>query len=172
MKFHCTTNTKKREDDESDDTHFFYGPDCMADMFEHLKSITVDTDGADRGHCHIPQPERIPWHINCTTLLCQTSRSHRSNHCGNQVLSLWSDRLTFKDSLSKSFLPFPLANSPATFGITELCNGFFPHIFNTQENVYSTSKKTNIMKDPCHPKKCTIQMARRPKRKLNSNNGT
>ena len=91
---------------------------------------------------------------------------------GTKVPSLRSDRLTFKDSLSKSFLPFPLANSSATFGTTELCNGFFPYKFNTQENVYSTRKKTNIMKDPCHPKKCTIQMACRPKRKLNLNNGT
>ena len=35
------------EDDESDDTHFFYGPNYTADMFEHLESIVVDMDGAD-----------------------------------------------------------------------------------------------------------------------------
>lgn len=36
------------EDDESDGTYFFYSPDCTADMFEHLESIAVDMDGADR----------------------------------------------------------------------------------------------------------------------------
>ena len=51
---------------------------------------------------------------------------------GTKVLSLKSDRLTFKDSLC--FLPFPLTNFPATFGINELCKGFFPHKFNTTEN--------------------------------------
>ena len=50
---------------------------------------------------------------------------------GTKILSFKSDRLTFKDSLC--FLPFPLANFPATFGIEELCKGFFPHKFNTLE---------------------------------------
>ena len=51
---------------------------------------------------------------------------------GTKVLSLKSDRLTFKDSLC--FLLFPLSNFPANFGITELCKGFFPHKFNMQDN--------------------------------------
>ena len=51
---------------------------------------------------------------------------------GAKILSFKSDRLTFKDSLC--FLPFPLANFPTTFGIEELCKGFFPHKFNTLEN--------------------------------------
>ncbi len=51
---------------------------------------------------------------------------------GAKVLSFSSDRLTFKDSLC--FLPFPLASFPATFGLTELCKGFFPHLFNTSAN--------------------------------------
>ena len=51
---------------------------------------------------------------------------------GTKILSLRSDRLTFKDS--PCFLPFPLANFPTTFGIEELCKGLFPHKFNTLEN--------------------------------------
>ena len=51
---------------------------------------------------------------------------------GTKILSFKSDRLTFKDS--QCFLPFPLANSPANFGIEKLCKGFFPHKFNTLEN--------------------------------------
>ena len=51
---------------------------------------------------------------------------------GVKVLSFCCDRLTFKDSLC--FLPFPLASFPATFGLTELCKGYFPHKFNTNDN--------------------------------------
>ena len=64
-------------------------------------------------------------------MLCHTSRGHRPDHRGQQHPVLRSDRLTFKDLLC--FLPFPLANFPATFGIEELCKGFFPHTFNTLE---------------------------------------
>lgn len=36
------------EDDESDNTHVFYGPHCTAAMFDHLEEIAVDQDGYDR----------------------------------------------------------------------------------------------------------------------------
>ena len=51
---------------------------------------------------------------------------------GAKVLSFKSGPLTFKDSLC--FLPMPLANFPATFGLSELKKGFFPHLFNTPDN--------------------------------------
>lgn len=51
---------------------------------------------------------------------------------GAKVVSFTTDRLTFKDSLS--FLPFPLADFPSTFGLSELYKGFFPHLFNKAEN--------------------------------------
>ena len=51
---------------------------------------------------------------------------------GSKVLSFVSGALTFKDSLC--FLPMPLANFPATFGLTELKKGFFPHLFNTPDH--------------------------------------
>ena len=51
---------------------------------------------------------------------------------GAKVLSFKSGPLTFKDSLC--FLPMPLANFPATFGLTEMKKGFFPHLFNTPDH--------------------------------------
>ena len=65
---------------------------------------------------------------------CYATHREVTDHitAGIKILSLTSDRLTFKDSLC--FLPFPLANFPATSGIHELCKGFFPHKFNTLEN--------------------------------------
>ena len=51
---------------------------------------------------------------------------------GAKVLSFKSGPLTFKDSLC--FLPMQLPSFPATFGLTELKKGFFPHAFNTPSN--------------------------------------
>ena len=51
---------------------------------------------------------------------------------GAKVLSFKTGPLTFIDSLC--FLPMPLASFPATFNLTELKKGFFPHLFNTREN--------------------------------------
>ena len=47
---------------------------------------------------------------------------------GSKVLAFESGTLMFKDSLC--FIPFPLAAFPATFNLTELKKGFFPHQFN------------------------------------------
>ena len=33
-----------------------------------------------------------------------------------------------------NFLPMKLAKMPETFGLTELCKGYFPHLFNTTDN--------------------------------------
>ena len=51
---------------------------------------------------------------------------------GTKILSFKLGQVEFKDLLC--FFPFPLANFPATFGIEELCKGFFLHKFNTLEN--------------------------------------
>ena len=51
---------------------------------------------------------------------------------GAKILSFTSGPLRFIDSLC--FLPFPLAAFPATFNLTELKKGFFPHLFNTPQN--------------------------------------
>ena len=73
------------EDDESDETHFFYGPDCTADMFDHLESLVVDMDGADLDVIVIfHNLKGYDGMFILQQLLCQTSRSHGSNHRGNQ----------------------------------------------------------------------------------------
>ena len=51
---------------------------------------------------------------------------------GAKVLSFKSGPLRFIDSLC--FLPMPLAAFSATFNLTELKKGFFPHLFNTPDN--------------------------------------
>ena len=121
------------ETDEDDDTVSFYGPDCTSDFFDWLEQLALDQDGDDRNVI-------VFFHnlkgYGGMFILQHCYATHREVTdqitVGTKILSLTSDRLTFKDSLC--FLPFPLANFPATFGIPELCKGFFPHKFTTLEN--------------------------------------
>ena len=121
------------ETSESDECCLIYGPDCTSTFFDTLEELAIDEDGDD---CNVI----IIFHnlkgFDGMFLLKHCYNTHRDvGHqvfAGAKVYSFSSDRLTFKDSLF--FLPFPLASFPATFGLTELCKGFFPHKFNTTEN--------------------------------------
>ena len=120
------------ETDDDDDTKTFYGTDCTSPFFDWLEELAVDQDGDDR-------PVIALFHnlkgYDGMFLLQYCYAHHRevTNQItvGTKILSFQSDRLTFKDSLC--FLPFSLASFPTTFGIEELCKGFFPHKFNTIE---------------------------------------
>ena len=121
------------ETNEDDKTVTFYVPDCTSRFFDWMEELAVDQDGDER-------PVIAIFHnlkgYDGMFLLQHCYRTHREVKdqitVGTKILSFKSDRLTFKDSLC--FLPFPLANFPSTFGIEELCKGFFPHKFNTLEN--------------------------------------
>ena len=121
------------ETDEEDDTEIFYGPDCMVEFFDWLGGKSVDQDGDDREVIAIVHNLKG---YDGMFLLQHRYKVHREVKDqitqGTKILSFKSGQVKFKDSLC--FLPFPLANFPATFGIEELCKGFFPHKFNTAEN--------------------------------------
>ena len=121
------------ETDEDDEMMTFYGQDCTPRFLDWLEELAVDQDGDDR-------PIIAIFHnlkgYDGMFILQHCYATHREVEdqitVGTKILSLRSNRLTFKDSLC--FLPFLLANFPSTFGIEELCKGFFPHKFNTLEN--------------------------------------
>jgi len=121
------------ETDESDETVVCEGPNCTGQLFEKLTVFCEDQDGK-------PREVIVIFHnlkgYDGMFLLQYCYDTHREVKdkitVGTKILSFKSHDLTFKDSLC--FLPFPLSNFPATFGITELCKGFFPHKFNTMEN--------------------------------------
>lgn len=121
------------EDAESNNTHSFHGTNCTEEMFNHLEEVAVDVDGDD-------QRVIMVFHnfigYDGMFVLQYLYKHHREfkdqiTMC-SKILSLKSDNLTFKDLVC--FLPFPLANFPATFGLTELRKGSFPHFFNTLAN--------------------------------------
>jgi len=121
------------EMDESDDPVVCEGPHCTEELFERLDGLNTDQDGK-------PREVIVIFHNlkGCDGMfLLQHCYDHQHEvkdqiTIGTKILSFKSHRLTFKDSLC--FLPFPLSNFPATFGLTELCKGFFPHKFNMLEN--------------------------------------
>jgi len=121
------------ETDEEDQEVSFYGPDCTTQFFYWLEEIAMDQDWDDRGFIVIFHNLKG---YDGMFLLDYCYHHHREVTrqiiIGTKILSFKTDRLTFKDSLC--FLPVPLANFPATFGIQELTKAFFPHLFNTLDN--------------------------------------
>ena len=53
---------------------------------------------------------------------------------GAKILSMTVPMFNIKFIDSLNFIPMPLAKFPQTFGMTELCKGYFPHHFNKEEN--------------------------------------
>ena len=121
------------ETDKEDETVSFYGPDCTSDFFVWLEELAVDQDGDNQNFIVIFHNLKG---YDGMFILQHCYAAHREVTdqitVGTKILSLTSDRLTFKDLLC--FLPFLLANFPATSEINKMCKGFFPHKFNTLEN--------------------------------------
>ena len=53
---------------------------------------------------------------------------------GAKILSMTIPMFNIKFIDSLNFIPMSLAKFPKTFGKTELCKGYFPHLFNREEN--------------------------------------
>ena len=53
---------------------------------------------------------------------------------GAKILSMTVPMFNMKFIDSLNFIPMSLAKFPKTFGMAELCKGYFPHLFNKEEN--------------------------------------
>ena len=53
---------------------------------------------------------------------------------GAKILSMTIPMFDMKFIDSLNFIPMSLSQFPKTFGMTELCKGYFPHLFNKEEN--------------------------------------
>ena len=53
---------------------------------------------------------------------------------GAKILSMTIPMFNIKFVDSLNFIPMSLSKFPKTFGKTELCKGYFPHLFNREEN--------------------------------------
>ncbi len=53
---------------------------------------------------------------------------------GSKIVTLTVPMFNIRFIDSLNFIPMALANFPKTFGLDELCKGYFPHLFNRREN--------------------------------------
>ena len=122
--------------DEEKEVATFRGKNTVRDFCEwlftpeHDKSIVIahNFQGYDSYFIlnHLNQ-HAIPYDViyngaKCMTLTTKT-RERRT---------LFAIEIKFIDSLN--FIPMALARFPKTFGLDELCKGYFPHYFNKDEN--------------------------------------
>ena len=120
---------------EEEDIHVIEGNQCVLNFLQELDDLAEVPDNNEQ------QREVIVVFHNLKAFdgifiineLYQQQREVINQlTVGAKVLSFTSGPLKFIDSLS--FLPMPLASFPATFNLSELKKGFFPHLFNTPEN--------------------------------------
>ena len=122
--------------DEEKEVKVFRGKNTVKDFCrwlftpEHDKSIVIahNFQGYDSYFIlnHLNQ-HAIPYDViyngaKCMTLTTKTKEKR----------TLFAIEIKFIDSLN--FIPMALARFPKTFGLDELCKGYFPHYFNKDEN--------------------------------------
>ena len=74
---------------------------------------------------------------------------------GAKILSMTIPMFDMKFIDSLNFIPMSLSEFPKTFGMTELCKGYFPHIFNREENqnyIGSIPPASEYLPDTMKPK--------------------
>ena len=122
--------------DEEKEVKTFRGKNTVKDFCrwlftpEHDKSIVIahNFQGYD-SYFILNQlnQDAIPYEViyngaKCMTLTTKTKEKR----------TLFAIEIKFIDSLN--FIPMALARFPKTFGLDELCKGYFPHYFNKDEN--------------------------------------
>ena len=66
--------------------------------------------------------------------LIKNAIHHKVIYRGAKILSMTVPMFNMKFIDSLNFMPMALAALPKTFGVSELCKGYFPHLFNKEEN--------------------------------------
>ena len=123
--------------DEEREVAIFRGKNTVKDFCkwlftpEHDQSIVIahNFQGYDSYFIlkHLDQ-EAIPYEVIYNGAKCMTLTTKRKGKKRKQ----FAVEIKFIDSLN--FIPMALARFPKTFGLDELCKGYFPHYFNKDEN--------------------------------------
>ena len=123
--------------DEEREVATFRGKNTVRDFCkwlftpEHDQSIVIahNFQGYDSYFIlnHLNQ-EAIPYEVIYNGAKCMTLTTKRKGKKRKQ----FAVEIKFIDSLN--FIPMALARFPKTFGLDELCKGYFPHYFNKDEN--------------------------------------
>ena len=123
--------------DEEGEVSTFRGKNTVKDFCkwlftsEHDQSIVIahNFQGYDSYFIlqHLNQAA-IPYEVIYNGAKCMTLTTKRKGKKRKQ----FAVEIKFIDSLN--FIPMALARFPKTFGLDELCKGYFPHYFNKDEN--------------------------------------
>ena len=119
---------------EEEDIHVLYGDNCTLQFLHELDDLTEVAENEKEREIIVVfhNLKGFDGMFLIHELYTQQRPIEKQITVGAKVLSFTSGPLKFIDSLC--FLPMPLASFPATFNLTELKKGFFPHLFNTPEN--------------------------------------
>ena len=113
------------ETEDNDPPKSFPGLSCTRDFLEWLDTLTLNDTRQINVIAHNFQGYDgyfVVQQYHSDNRIVQQLRN------GCKLLEVKHDRIRFIDSMS--FLPMPLSAFPATFGLTELKKGYFPHLFN------------------------------------------
>ena len=116
---------------DEDNFHWWYGDDCIREFLLRLEEWCEDGLQPLTVLAHNFQGYDSYPVIDTLHQLRMELGQIRNGAKVLQVTCLQSS-IRFIDSMS--FFAMPLASFPKTFGLTELKKGYFPHLFNTDEN--------------------------------------
>ena len=113
------------ETEDNDEPKPFPGPTCIRDFLEWLDTLTLHDTRQVNVIAHNFQGYDGYFIIH---EYYSDNRIVQQLRNGCELLEIKHDRIRFIDSMS--FFQMPLSAFPKTFGLTELCKGYFPHKFN------------------------------------------
>jgi len=117
------------ETEDDDRPVHFPGDHCLRNFLEWLDTLTLN----DTRQVHVLAHNFQGYDGYFVVHQCHSDNrivQQLRNRC--KLLEVKHDRIRFIDSLS--FFQMPLSAFPKTFGLTELCKGYFPHMFNLPEH--------------------------------------
>ena len=119
------------ETEDDDPPQRFSGPFCIRDFLEWLDTLTLHDTRQVIVLAHNFQGYDGYFIIH---QYYGDNRIVQQLRNGCKLLEVKHDHIRFIDSMS--FFQMPLSAFPKTFGLTELCKGYFPHKFNQPYDCY------------------------------------
>ena len=119
------------ETEDDDQPQRFSGPFCIRDFLEWLDTLTLHDTRQVNVLAHNFQGYDGYFVIH---QYYGDNRIVQQLRNGCKLLEVKHDYIRFIDSMS--FFQMPLSAFPKTFGLTELCKGYFPHKFNLPDDYH------------------------------------
>ena len=160
-KHECYIQKIEQAEEEEEDSQYnellFFDFECKQETGEHEPNLCIVHDEAGRQKLFNGKDtvkEFCEWlfskeHQDCIVVahnfqgydgyfiqnfLIKNAIYHKVIYRGAKILSMTVPMFNMKFIDSLNFMPMALAALPKTFGVPELCKGYFPHLFNKEEN--------------------------------------